>query len=92
LWYKEEGTLSIHKITNDRREIFYWVIVLITFALGTAVGDTVSEHLNFGYLNSYENYHKYIDLFFNRNDIPKKIKDDKWKIYKNTPFEIIFKT
>jgi uncharacterized membrane-anchored protein len=52
LWYKEEGTLSIHKITNDRREIFYWVIVLITFALGTGVGDTVSEHLNFGYLNS----------------------------------------
>ncbi|WP_024788971.1 MULTISPECIES: membrane protein [unclassified Lebetimonas] len=52
LWYKEEGTLSIHKITNDRREIFYWLIVLITFALGTAVGDTVSEHLNFGYLNS----------------------------------------
>jgi len=52
LWYKEEGTLSIHKITNDRREIFYWLIVLTTFALGTAVGDTVSEHLNFGYLNS----------------------------------------
>ena len=52
LWYKEEGTLSIHKITNDRREIFYWLIVLITFALGTGVGDTVSEHLNFGYLHS----------------------------------------
>jgi len=52
LWHKEEGTLSIHKITNDRREIFYWLIVLITFALGTGVGDTVSEHLNFGYLHS----------------------------------------
>ena len=52
LWYKEEGTLSIHKITNNRREIFYWLIVLITFALGTGVGDTVSEYLNFGYLNS----------------------------------------
>jgi len=52
LWYKEEGTLSIHKITNNRREIFYWLIVLITFALGTGVGDTVSEHLNFGYLHS----------------------------------------
>jgi tetratricopeptide (TPR) repeat protein len=35
-----------------------------------------------------ENYHKYIDLFFNRGDIPKKIKDKKWRIYKNTPFEI----
>jgi uncharacterized membrane-anchored protein len=52
LWYKEEGTLSIHKITNNKREVFYWLIVLITFALGTGVGDTVSEHLNFGYLNS----------------------------------------
>lgn len=51
-WYKEEGTLSIHKITNRRREVFYWLIVLTTFALGTAVGDSVSEHLNFGYSNS----------------------------------------
>jgi len=52
LWYKEEGTLSIHKITNNRREMFYWLIVLTTFALGTGVGDTVSEYLNFGYLHS----------------------------------------
>jgi uncharacterized membrane-anchored protein len=52
LWYKKEGTLSIHKITNNKREIFYWLIVLTTFALGTAVGDSVSEHLDFGYLNS----------------------------------------
>ena len=52
LWYKEEGTLSIHQITNNRREVFYWLIVLTTFALGTGVGDTVSELLDFGYLNS----------------------------------------
>jgi uncharacterized membrane-anchored protein len=52
LWYKEEGTLSIHAIDNNRREIFYWLIVLITFALGTAVGDTVSEHFGFGYMHS----------------------------------------
>jgi uncharacterized membrane-anchored protein len=51
-WYKKEHTLSIHSINNDKREIFYWLIVLTTFALGTGVGDTVSEHLNFGYLNS----------------------------------------
>lgn len=51
-WYKKEGTLSIHSINNDKREIFYWLIVLTTFALGTGVGDTVSEYLNFGYLNS----------------------------------------
>jgi uncharacterized membrane-anchored protein len=52
LWHKTEGTLSIHNINNDKREVFYWLIVLITFALGTGIGDTVSEHLSFGYLNS----------------------------------------
>jgi uncharacterized membrane-anchored protein len=52
LWYKKEHALSIHTINNDKREVFYWLIVLTTFALGTGVGDTVSEYLNFGYLNS----------------------------------------
>jgi uncharacterized membrane-anchored protein len=51
-WYKKEHSLSIHSINNDKREIFYWLIVLTTFALGTGVGDTVSEYLHFGYLNS----------------------------------------
>jgi uncharacterized membrane-anchored protein len=51
-WYKKEHSLSIHSINNDSRETFYWVIVLTTFALGTGVGDTVSEYLSFGYLNS----------------------------------------
>lgn len=51
-WYKKEGTLSIHDINNDSRERFYWIIVLTTFALGTGVGDTVSEFLNVGYLYS----------------------------------------
>jgi uncharacterized membrane-anchored protein len=52
LWNKKEHTLSIHEINNDTREKFYWIIVLTTFALGTGVGDTISEYLNFGYLNS----------------------------------------
>ena len=53
IWYEIEGTLSIHKITNNRREIFYWLIVLTTFSLGTAIGDSISELLEFGYLNSF---------------------------------------
>lgn len=52
LWYQKEHSLSIHSINNDSREMFYWVIVLTTFALGTGVGDTISEYLHFGYLNS----------------------------------------
>lgn len=52
VWYKKEHTLSIHDINNDTREKFYWIIVLTTFALGTGVGDTVSEYWSFGYLHS----------------------------------------
>ena len=39
VWYARERTLSIHSIVTTPREVFYWAAVLITFALGTAVGD-----------------------------------------------------
>ncbi len=51
-WYRVEGTLSIHTITTQRRECFYWVAVLATFALGTAAGDLTAITLNLGYLSS----------------------------------------
>jgi uncharacterized membrane-anchored protein len=49
LWYRSEGTLSIHSITNKRRERFYWLAVLATFALGTAAGDLTGIQLNLGF-------------------------------------------
>ncbi len=52
LWQRSEGTLSIHSITTRRRELFYWVTVLATFALGTAVGDFTAATLHLGYLGS----------------------------------------
>jgi uncharacterized membrane-anchored protein len=48
-WYLVEGTLSIHSVFTLRRECFYWLTVLVTFALGTATGDLVSEGLGVGY-------------------------------------------
>ncbi|TSA79508.1 hypothetical protein FNU79_17840 [Deinococcus detaillensis] len=51
-WYRSEKTLSIHSIFTAKREAFYWLTVLFTFALGTAAGDLISENLNVGYLNS----------------------------------------
>jgi len=52
LWYASEKTLSIHSITNRRRECFYWATVLATFALGTAAGDMTATTLGLGYLDS----------------------------------------
>lgn len=52
LWRRNEGTLSIHSITTQRREAYYWATVFATFALGTALGDFTATSLNLGYLDS----------------------------------------
>lgn len=49
-WYAKEKTLSIHSIFTARREVFYWLAILFTFALGTAAGDLMAEGLGLGYL------------------------------------------
>src|SRR4051794_3706840 len=49
-WYSSERTLSIHSIVTVRREAFYWLAILFTFALGTATGDLMAEVLGLGYL------------------------------------------
>jgi uncharacterized membrane-anchored protein len=51
-WWRIEGTLSTHSISTRRREGFYWLTVLSTFALGTAAGDMTATTLGLGYLAS----------------------------------------
>jgi uncharacterized membrane-anchored protein len=52
LWYSSEKTLSIHSIYSNKREAFYWLAILFTFALGTAAGDLVAEKFGIGYLGT----------------------------------------
>src|SRR4051794_15606604 len=52
VWYLVERTLSIHTIVTSRREAFYWLAILFTFALGTAAGDLVAEQFSIGYAPS----------------------------------------
>jgi uncharacterized membrane-anchored protein len=52
LWYASERTLSIHTIFTTKREIFYWLAILLTFSLGTAAGDLVAETFDMGYLTT----------------------------------------
>jgi uncharacterized membrane-anchored protein len=42
--------LSIHDIVTRKRELFYWLAILCTFALGTAAGDLATEALGLGFL------------------------------------------
>ena len=52
IWYRNEKTLSIHSINTPRREAYYWLAILFTFALGTAAGDLIAEQLDVGYWRS----------------------------------------
>ncbi|MBV8066291.1 MAG: hypothetical protein JOY73_12265 [Actinobacteria bacterium] len=52
LWYRSQGTLSIHSIVTQRREAYYWATVFATFALGTVLGDYTATSLHLGYLSS----------------------------------------
>lgn len=48
VWFVRERTLSIHSIITLPRELFYWLAILVTFALGTAVGDWTLEFTGWG--------------------------------------------
>ena len=48
VWYARERTLSIHTIVTTPRESFYWLTVLVTFALGTAAGDWTLDLTGWG--------------------------------------------
>jgi uncharacterized membrane-anchored protein len=52
IWHRSENTLSVHSITTRRREVFYWLAVSFTFALGTAAGDLTASQLHFGFVGS----------------------------------------
>ena len=52
VWYYRERTLSIHHVDSVPRELFYWLAILTTFALGTAAGDWFAEALQMGYGNA----------------------------------------
>lgn len=49
IWYAKEKTLAMHSIVTKQREVFYWLAILFTFALGTAAGDLMAEGLGLGY-------------------------------------------
>jgi uncharacterized membrane-anchored protein len=63
-WYASEKTLSIHSIHTARREAFYWLAILFTFALGTAAGDLLAERLGLGYWPSAVLFAAVIALVF----------------------------
>lgn len=47
-WRFAVGTVSVNNITTPKAEIFYWLTILFSNTLGTALGDWTSEGTGFG--------------------------------------------
>jgi uncharacterized membrane-anchored protein len=49
VWYRSEGTISVNAISAPRAETFYWVSILFSQTLGTALGDWMADTNGLGY-------------------------------------------
>jgi uncharacterized membrane-anchored protein len=48
-WRLSEGTLSVNSITSRRAELFYWIAILFSNTLGTALGDFLADDSGLGF-------------------------------------------
>jgi uncharacterized membrane-anchored protein len=51
LWYKKFKNLKVYPITDRNKEIYYWIAILFSNSLGTALGDYLSDVVGLSYLN-----------------------------------------
>jgi uncharacterized membrane-anchored protein len=49
VWYRVTGSLSVQRITTPEAELFYWVTILLSQTLGTALGDWVADDAGLGF-------------------------------------------
>jgi len=52
IWYRAMGSVSIHHIVTPRAEWFYWVTIMFSQTLGTALGDWTADDAGLGYFGS----------------------------------------
>lgn len=52
VWYKSTGTVSVESIRSPKVEMFYWVTIMFSQTLGTALGDWTADSAGFGYMGS----------------------------------------
>ena len=52
LWKKTLGSVAVQSVSTPKAEFFYWVTIMCSQTLGTALGDWSSDSMSFGYLGS----------------------------------------
>jgi len=51
-WHRTMGSISVSTVSSPKSEMFYWVTILFSQTLGTALGDWMADSAGFGYLGS----------------------------------------
>ena len=49
LWYFTMGSVSVSRLTDPKAEMFYWIAILFSQTLGTALGDSLADTSGLGY-------------------------------------------
>jgi uncharacterized membrane-anchored protein len=52
IWRWSEGTVSVNSVATPRAEVFYWITILFSQTLGTALGDWMADTNDLGYGNA----------------------------------------
>jgi uncharacterized membrane-anchored protein len=50
IWHRSQGTVSVDAISSPKAEMFYWVTIMFSQTLGTALGDWTADTAGLGYL------------------------------------------
>lgn len=49
LWYKSLGSVSVNTVSSPKAEMFYWITIMFSQTLGTALGDWTADTAGLGY-------------------------------------------
>ncbi len=51
-WYRTLGSVAIDTVTTPKAEMFYWMTIMFSQTLGTALGDWAADSASLGYLGA----------------------------------------
>ena len=49
IWHRTMGSISVNTVSNPKSEMFYWVTIMFSQTLGTALGDWMADDAGYGY-------------------------------------------
>lgn len=49
IWHRTLGSVDIHTVASPRAEVFYWLTIMFSQTLGTALGDWAADSAGLGY-------------------------------------------